>query len=100
MAIRTLSIRAAALVVSVSLSAVTLVAQATVIKRAKNKYQAEQDVQIGLEGAKELRQQYAIIQDEKISTYRSKLGDRLVAGAPPELKHPVYQFSLTPVNLK
>ena len=92
--------RAAALVASVSLSAVTLVAQATVIKLPKNKYTPEQDVQIGTEGAKEVRQQYPIIKDEKISTYLSKLGDRLVAAAPPELKNPVYQFSFTPVNLK
>src|SRR5262249_22638853 len=90
----------AALLASVSLSAATLVAQATVIKLPKNKYTPEQDVQIGMEGAKEVRQQYPIIQDEKISKYLSKLGDRLVAGAPPELKNPVYQFSFTPVNLK
>ena len=100
MTIRTSSMRAGILLVSVSLSAVTLVAQATVIKPPKNKYTPQQDVQIGTEGAAEVRKQYPIIQDERISTYLSRLGDRLVAAAPPELKDPVYEFSFTPVNLK
>src|SRR6185295_8472817 len=100
MTIRTSSMRAGILLVSVSLSAVALVAQATVIKLPKNKYTPQQDVQIGREGAAEVRKQSPIIQDERITTYLSRLGDRLVAAAPPELKDPVYEFSFTPVNLK
>ncbi|HEY7171996.1 MAG TPA: M48 family metalloprotease, partial [Vicinamibacterales bacterium] len=46
------------------------------------------------------RQQYPIITDEKIASYLSELGDRLVAAAPTELKQPVYEYSFTPVNLK
>jgi len=78
----------------------TIVDTQTVIKLPKNKYTPEQDVKLGLEAANEVRQQYPIIKDEKIQTYLSGLGDRLVAVAPAELRNPAYQFSFTPVNLK
>jgi Zn-dependent protease with chaperone function len=72
----------------------------TVIKLPKNKYTPQQDVELGRKAAAEVRQQYPIIQNDRIASYLSKLGDRLVAAAPAELKEPVYEFSFTPVNLK
>ena len=72
----------------------------TVIKPPKNKYTPEQDVQVGLEGAAEIRKQYPIIKDEAIATYLTTLGDRLVAVAPPELNKPQFKYSFTPVNVK
>src|SRR4029453_13286938 len=59
-----------------------------------------QDLELGREAAAEVRQQYPIIQDEKIARYLTALGDRLVAAAPAELKESVYEYSFTPVNLK
>jgi predicted Zn-dependent protease len=91
--------RATALIVVSCLSAVVVGAQ-TAIKLPKNKYTPEQDVQIGREAAAEILQQYPIIKDERVTTYLSTLGDRLVAAAPEELKKPVYEYSFTPVNLK
>jgi predicted Zn-dependent protease len=99
MAIRSLSARAAALLMVSCLWASGLLAQ-TAIKLPKNKYTPEQDVQVGREAAAEIRQQYPIIRDERITKYLSTLGDRLVAAAPSELKQPVYEYSFTPVNLK
>jgi Zn-dependent protease with chaperone function len=99
MAINTPSARAAALVIVVVVSATGLVAQ-TVVKLPKNKYTPKQDVELGREAAAEVRQQYPIIQDERIARYLTKLGDRLVAAAPSDLKEPVYEYSFTPVNLK
>jgi Zn-dependent protease with chaperone function len=99
MAINTPSARAAALVIVVGVSATGLVAQ-TVVKLPKNKYTPKQDVELGREAAAEVRQQYPIIQDERIARYLTKLGDRLVAAAPSDLKEPVYEYSFTPVNLK
>src|SRR5204862_4322720 len=55
---------------------------------------------LGREAAAEVRKQYPIIRDERISSYLSKLGDRLVSAAPPELNKSVYEYSFTPVNLK
>src|SRR5512136_529829 len=98
-AIRTPAARAAALVVVVCLSATGLFAQ-TVVKPPKNRYTPQQDVQLGREAAAEVRKQYPIIEDERISRYLARLGNRLVAGAPPDLKEPVYEYSFTPVNLK
>ena len=72
----------------------------TVIKPPKNKYTPQQDVELGREAAAEVRKQYPIIKNDRITSYLTKLGDRLVAAAPPELKEPVYEFSFTPVNLK
>src|SRR5262245_46152654 len=72
----------------------------TVIKPPKNKYTPQQDVELGREAADEVRKQYPIIKDEKIATYLSGIGDRLIAAAPPDLNNSVYQYSFTPVNLK
>jgi Zn-dependent protease with chaperone function len=88
---------AIALVVGVSLAG--LAAQ-TAVKLPKNKFTPQQDVELGREAAAEVRKQYPIIKDERIASYLSKLGDRLVAAAPAELKQPVYEYSFTPVNLK
>jgi Zn-dependent protease with chaperone function len=72
----------------------------TQIKLPKNKFTPQQDVQIGREAAAEVRKQYPIISDERIQAYLTRLGDRLVAAAPPELNQSVYEYSFTPVNLK
>lgn len=66
----------------------------------KNKYTPEQDVEIGLKAAEEARREYPVIENEKIDRYLDRIGQRLVAAAPPELNEPVYQYSFTPLNLK
>jgi len=91
--------RAGAVTLMAALGTTALLAQ-TVIKLPKNKYTPEQDVKLGLEAAAEVRKQYPVIKDEKIASYLTTLGDRLVAVAPTELKQSVYQYSFTPVNLK
>ena len=90
---------AAALFLLLCTEATTLLAQ-TPITPPKNRYTPQQDVQLGREAAEEVRKQYPIIEDERISTYLTALGDRLVEHAPPEFKHPAYVYSFTPVNLK
>ena len=99
MAIKSFSRRAAALLVIWCLPVSGLLAQ-TVVKLPKNRYTPEQDVQIGREAVAEIKQQYPIIKDERVTTYLTMLGDRLVAAAPADLKKPVYEYSFTPVNLK
>ena len=98
MATKSVSALAALIVVS-SLSADLATAQ-TAIKLPKNRYTPEQDVQIGREAVAEIREQYPIIKDERVTAYLAMLGERLVAAAPSELKQPVYEYSFTPVNLK
>jgi len=99
MAVTAASVRAAAFMLVAGVSAVSLVAQ-TPVKIPKNRYTPEQDVKLGREAADEVRQQYPVIDDARIAGYLGRLGDRLVAAAPPELKQPVYAYSFTPVNLK
>jgi beta-barrel assembly-enhancing protease len=80
--------------------AVTDLLAQTPIKPPKNRYTPQQDVEIGREAAAEVRKEYPIIENQQINRYLTKLGDRLVAAAPAELKEPVYEYSFTPVNLK
>src|SRR5262245_55173597 len=89
----------AALATALSLVSASLFAQ-TAIKLPKNKFTPKQDVELGREAAAEVRRQYPIIQNDQIASYLNRLGERLIAGAPPELKDPAYEFSFTPVNLK
>ena len=72
----------------------------TAIKLAKNRYTPQQDVELGRKAAAEIRRQFPVIKDEKISQYLTRVGDRLVAAAPSELKQSVYEYSFTPVNVK
>src|SRR5262245_34979763 len=100
MANTTASARRAVLIVAVCVFVTGVDAQQTVIKLPKNKFTPQQDVELGREAAAEVRKQYPIINDEKIQTYLTGIGDRLVAAAPSELKQSVYEYSFTPVNLK
>jgi beta-barrel assembly-enhancing protease len=88
-----------ALTVSLAASVAITTAQ-TVVKLPQNRFTPKQDVELGREGAAEVRKQYPIIQNEQITRYLTDIGDRLVAHAPPELKESVYEYSFTPVNLK
>ena len=72
----------------------------TAIKLPKNKYTVKQDVELGRQGAAEVRKQFPVIADERIQKYLTALGERLVAAAPAELKDPLYEYSFTPVNMK
>jgi Zn-dependent protease with chaperone function len=99
MVVGTSSTRAAAIMLVLSVSGTTLLAQ-TVVKLPKNRYTPQQDVELGREAAAEIRKQFPVIDDQRITRYLTALGDRLVAAAPPELKESVYEYSFTPVNLK
>ncbi len=99
MTITTLPVRPIAFLAALWLTVAGAFAQ-TVVKLPKNRYTPQQDVELGREAAAEIRKQYPIIENERIARYMTKLGDRLVAAAPPELNDPVYEYSFTPVNLK
>ena len=99
MATRMPSVHAAVLT-AVALGLVTSLAAQTVVKPPKNRYTPEQDVQLGKEAAAEVRKQYPIIDDARITRYLTARGDRLVANAPRELNQKVYEYSFTPVNVK
>jgi hypothetical protein len=83
----------------VALSLVAVSAQ-TKVTPPKNKFAPEEDVKIGQEAAAEVRKTYPVIENDAISSYLSRLGDRLVNAAPADLNNPAFQYSFTPVNLK
>ena len=51
-----------------SVSVTGLLAQ-TVVKPPKNRYTPQQDVELGREAAAEVRQQYPVIEDQRIARY-------------------------------
>jgi Zn-dependent protease with chaperone function len=93
------SVRAAVFGALLICSALDVFAQ-TEVKPPKNRYTPRQDVELGREAADEVRKQYPIIENEQITRYLAKLGNRLVAASPGELKDPAFVYSFTPVNLK
>jgi beta-barrel assembly-enhancing protease len=72
----------------------------TKIVAPKNKFTAEQDVQLGQQSAAEVSKQLPIISDPEIQGYLDRLGRRLVDAAPRELNHPAFKYSFTPVDVK
>ena len=87
------------LVLVIALTATTVAGQ-TKVTPPKNKYTPQQDVQIGREAAKEVRQHYPMINDDGVEDYLERLGKRLVEAAPRELNNPAFEYSFTAVNLK
>ena len=81
-------------------AAVIPLAAQTPIKRPKNNFTPEQDVQLGREAAAEVLKKYPVIEDPAIAAYLDRLGKRLVAATPAEFTNPVFEYSFTPVNLK
>ena len=53
---------------------VTFAAAQTVVKAPKNRYTPQQDVELGREAAAEVRKQYPIISDERITSYLAETG--------------------------
>lgn len=82
-----------------ALSVVGAAAQ-TKVTPPKNKFAPEEDVKVGMEAAAEVRKAYPVIENDAITSYLSRLGERLVAAAPADLNNPLFQYSFTPVNLK
>ena len=88
------------LAVMVVVLAQALVLTQTQIKLPKNKFTPQQDVELGMKAAAEVRKQYPVITDGPIAEYLKMLGDRLVAAAPADLNRREFRYSFTPVNVK
>ena len=93
-------VRRPAIVIVLFTLLVTGVTSQTRVTPPKNRYTPEQDVKLGQEAAAEVRREFPIIEQSEIDAYLDGLGQRLVNAAPAEFKHPAFQYSFTPVNLK
>ena len=89
--------RANRLVVWLTLTAILAmplgVVSQTQIKVPSNRYRIEDDVQLGQEAAQQVRQQMPLLNDRYVDDYIERVGERLVAAIPPELRHPQFRYT-------
>jgi peptidase M48-like protein len=89
------------LLVTVSVVAVTLTGSAqTRIEPHKNSYTPEQDVELGQQAAREVRQQYPMLNDQRTEDYVEAIGERLVNAIPQDRRQPAFRYSFDVVNLR
>lgn len=81
-----------------SLLGVLLIAEPR-IKPPKNSYTPKQDVELGLEAAKEVRQQLPLMSDDAVTSFVDDIGKRLVRAIPPELQHAEFNYTFETVNV-
>ena len=91
--------RTQAAILAVVLSA-TIASAQTKITPPKNKYSPQDDVKLGQEAAGQVEQQLPLLRDDNVSSYVQDIGQRLVAGIPPELQHPEFRYTFKVVNVK
>lgn len=91
----------AAWLMSVALVAmpITTLAQ-TKISYHSNKYKITDDIRLGRQAAAEAEQQFPLLRDSQVNSYVSSVGQRLVAGIPPEFQHPEFQYYFKVVNAR
>lgn len=92
--------RTAASVIALLVAAPIVLGGQSRVTPPKNKYTPEQDVEIGQKAAEEVRQEFPVIENERIDSYLDRIGRQLVDAAPRELNHSSFQYSFTPLNLK
>src|SRR5438045_274956 len=88
--------------ITVALVAATAVAAAaqTRIVPPPNNYTPAQDVELGRKAAADARQQLPVMRDDLVSSFIDGLGKRLVAAIPQELRHPEFEYTFEPVNVR
>ena len=77
-----------------------LVSAQTRITPPDNKYTPQQDVELGLQAAREARQQLPVMRDDEVSSYVEDVGRRLVAAIPADLRHPEFRYTFEVVNVR
>jgi len=95
------SIRTRLLLVPV-LSAVVAASSAaqTHIEPHKNSYSPKQDVELGLQASREVRQQMPMLNDQRTEDFAERIGGRLVEAIPAEYRQPEFRYSFDVVNLR
>jgi hypothetical protein len=84
-------------------AAVTMIVSADAQTRVEphpNNYSPEQDVELGRRAAAEVRQQLPMVNDGPTQEFIERIGDRLVAEIPDNLRHLPFQYTFDVVNLK
>jgi predicted Zn-dependent protease len=90
---------AAALLAWAAWAAVWVSAQTT-ITPPKNKYTAQQDVELGRKAAADAERQLPPLHDEAVTSYVQDVGERLVAVIPPELQQEEFHYTFKVLDVK
>ncbi len=72
----------------------------TQIKLHSNKYKISDDVKLGRQAAAEAEKQLPILNDPEVTSYLSRIGQRLVSSIPSEFRHPGFQYYFKAVNAR
>ena len=72
----------------------------TQVTPPKNKYKPQEDVQLGQEAAREVRQQLPMLDDDRTEEYVEDIGERLIDAIPGNLRQPAFRYSFDVVNLR
>jgi hypothetical protein len=89
----------AACLMSLVLAALPLATFAqTKISYHSNKYKVADDVKLGRQAAAEAEQQFPLLRDPQVASYVESVGQRLVAGIPPEFQHPEFRYYFKVIN--
>ena len=72
----------------------------TRIERHKNSYSPKQDVELGQQAAKEVREQMPMLNDSRTEDFVEDVGERLIENIPGEYRQPEFRYSFDVVNLK
>ncbi|MGH7782684.1 MAG: M48 family metallopeptidase, partial [Candidatus Binatia bacterium] len=91
------SIIAAALALTLGLLPIVSIGQ-TRISMPKNKYKVQDDVKLGNDAARQVEQQFPLVNDAAAQRYLESVGQRLVAAIPPEFQQPAFDYRFKIVN--
>jgi len=72
----------------------------TQIKLHSNKYKVSDDVKLGRQAAAEAEQQLPLLNDSEVTSYLSRVGQRLVNAIPSEFRRPEFQYYFKAVNAR
>ncbi|HEY0431591.1 MAG TPA: M48 family metalloprotease, partial [Pyrinomonadaceae bacterium] len=72
----------------------------TQIKYHSNKDKVTDDVKVGRQAAAEVEQQMPLLNDNQVTNYVSRVGQRLVSNIPQEFQHPEFNYYFKVVNAR
>ena len=89
------------LIASVAALTISLSAAAqTRIEPHRNSFSPEEDVRLGRQAATEVRRQLPMLNDGPTDDFVDRIGQRLLAEIPHELRQPAFRYTFDVVNLK
>ncbi len=70
----------------------------TRVTMPKNKYKVQDDIKLGRDAARQVEQQFPMLNDSQTERYVENVGARLVAAIPPEFQQPSFAYEFDVVN--